>query len=485
MRGIAPMTLAYRTALYAIQPRSEDLGHGARPVVGQYSLAYNSTEAASRGGYRVQFRSVGGHREDSRADMASRDELIKSLREGLIHLYEPGRLRRSPLAALFGVAQRFDSASALQRILIEAVKSLEPRADEPLHSRAWEVYEPLFYRYVEQLSQAEVADQMRMSARHLRRKERDALEALADLLCSQFSVDALPKVDDLGAGSTAAAPEDEEEDEAMDEGLSWLADGSRGTRTDLGLTLPGVLDLARRLADEHRVRLEVAVADGLPDVPADPVALRQCLLSLLTVAIPRASGGQVSFSARAVSWEVEMCIRCPAYPSGPKPALGDEAASLNMARHLADLSGGRLALAADARAFDATLTWPAVEQSPVLVIDDNADALQLLQRYTLGTRYRFIGARDPQEALALAEEHRPRAIVLDVMMPDLDGWELLGRLRQHPSTAGIPIVVCTILPQKEMARLLGASAFLKKPVTRQEFLAALDRQVEPAETGSG
>jgi len=73
---------------------------------------------------------------------------------------------------------------------------------------------------------------------------------------------------------------------------------------------------------------------------------------------------------------------------------------------------------------------------------------------------------------------------VDVMMPGVDGWELLGRLRQHPLTGHIPIVVCTVLTQEELALSLGASDFLPKPVARQAFLEALDRQLLTAATGS-
>ena len=62
-------------------------------------------------------------------------------------------------------------------------------------------------------------------------------------------------------------------------------------------------------------------------------------------------------------------------------------------------------------------------------------------------------------------------------MPQVDGWEVLGRLRQHPLNSHIPTIVCTILAQEELALSLGASAFVRKPVTRQAFLAALDRQI--------
>jgi len=80
-------------------------------------------------------------------------------------------------------------------------------------------------------------------------------------------------------------------------------------------------------------------------------------------------------------------------------------------------------------------------------------------------------------AIALAEKLAPRTILLDVMMPEVDGWELLGRLSSHPVTADIPVVVCTILAQRDLALLMGASAFLRKPFTRGELLAVLDELV--------
>jgi CheY-like chemotaxis protein len=151
-----------------------------------------------------------------------------------------------------------------------------------------------------------------------------------------------------------------------------------------------------------------------------------------------------------------------------------------MAHRLAELSRATLTHVFDDDAFSATLTLPQLEQWPVLVIDDNADTLQLMERYASGTRYRLVGTRDPEEALALAEQIGPQVIVLDVMMPQIDGWRVLSQLRQHPQTSAIPVVVCTILSQEALALSLGASTFIRKPVTRQALLEALDRQFEAA-----
>jgi len=64
--------------------------------------------------------------------------------------------------------------------------------------------------------------------------------------------------------------------------------------------------------------------------------------------------------------------------------------------------------------------------------------------------------------------------LLDVMLPGVDGWELLGRLREHPQLKGLPVIVSTILPQESLAMALGAAAFLCKPVTQEAFLQTLN-----------
>ena len=67
----------------------------------------------------------------------------------------------------------------------------------------------------------------------------------------------------------------------------------------------------------------------------------------------------------------------------------------------------------------------------------------------------------------------PNAIILDVMMPEQDGWELLQRLRTQPATRTVPIIVCTVFDDAQLAYSLGASAFVSKPANREKILAAL------------
>ena len=76
----------------------------------------------------------------------------------------------------------------------------------------------------------------------------------------------------------------------------------------------------------------------------------------------------------------------------------------------------------------------------------------------------------------MAGKVQPSLIFLDVMMHNVDGWQVLSELHHDPATSHIPVVVCTVLPLEEMALALGANAFLQKPVSQQQFLRVLDRQ---------
>jgi CheY-like chemotaxis protein len=406
--------------------------------------------------------------------MISREQFLNHLRDALNHLRDPDRLRKSPLASLFGVAERSDTFAALQKILVEAIASLEPDPNEPPQSRAWRIHDTLLYRYVEGSSPQEVAHQLGIGVRHLRREQRAAQEALAHLLWHEFQLGStLPAHASIGEVTDNESilpptPSDE---------LAWLRDSAPQGGTDTDQIVGDVLELARVLAAKHHVILAATVPEVLPKVSAHPVALNQALLSLAGIAIRLASGGRSRLVVSATPRLVQIRIDAGGKVLDPGTFSESDVSSLDMARRLVELCGGRLELSDENERFSANVTLAAIDQVSVLAIDDNADTLQLWQRYTSSTRYRVVGTRDARQAIELAERLEPQIIVLDVMMPQIDGWKVLGMLRQHPRTRQLPIVVCTIVAQEDLALALGASAFIKKPVSQQAFLSVLDAQV--------
>ncbi len=408
------------------------------------------------------------------ADHQAPSPLVRQLRWALHHLYDPGELRKSPLVALFGLDMQ-EGAPALRRILLEAIEALKPRPNVPPQAKGWRIYRALYHRYGEQFAPREVAKALGLSIRQLRRQESVALQVLADYLTSRYGLDP------AGLGPEPAPPfaEDEEtpsEAPSREQELKWLEKSLPSEAVALSEVIPAVLKVAGPLSQALAVSVETALPEPLPRLAVPSGTLRQALLNTLTAAIRAAPGGKVSIGAEAGCGQVRICIR-PVAGGATQRTASDYAESLKMATQLLALSGGSLSVEAseEDRPFTARLTLPTAEQAAVLVIDDNADTLQLFQRYLNGTRYPFVGTRDPAQALVLACEVKPQIVVLDVMLPGVDGWELLGRLREDPATHGIPVVVCTILPEEDLALVLGAAAFLRKPVSRTDFLAALQR----------
>jgi CheY-like chemotaxis protein len=440
-----------------------------------------------------------------------REDFLDQLHDALNHLYNADQLRRSPLAQMFGVAGRFDTAAALRKILTEAIDALKPPAAEPEESRAWRIYDSLYCCFIQQLNQQIVADQLCISPRQLRREQRNALEHLADHLWARYdashpspSADASPipgSADEATARSETTqfmppssawtAPGADDDPTSLIRELGWLAEALPVQPGRLVEEVEAALNILQPLAQRVKVLLDNQAAADLPGLAIHPAALNQILVSLLNLAIQESAAQgegegctRVILSTRLLVSEVELRIHLidptePAATTGLARLPSELTANLQIAADLARLSGARLlynGLDEGGTLFPIRLEVPILEGVPVLVVDDNEDSLHLYERYASGTRYRLILTRDTDPVLELIEQHHPRIILLDIMMPKENGWIMLGRLRQHPLSQDASIIICTILPQEKLALSLGANAFLKKPVSREAFLQALDQQ---------
>lgn len=114
----------------------------------------------------------------------------------------------------------------------------------------------------------------------------------------------------------------------------------------------------------------------------------------------------------------------------------------------------------------------------VLVIDDDPEARQLLLRHLEKEGYLGIEAGDAKRGIELAEQQQPDLILLDLMMPNIDGWTALSVLKESASTRHIPVILQSMLDEKNLGLDLGAAAFLPKPVDRQR-MATILRHLNP------
>jgi CheY-like chemotaxis protein len=118
----------------------------------------------------------------------------------------------------------------------------------------------------------------------------------------------------------------------------------------------------------------------------------------------------------------------------------------------------------------------------LLIVDDNDDEREMLCA-ALGAHFDVIEAADGMDAYALACAERPEAIVLDIAMPILDGWEVLRKLRTNGDTTSIPVVVFTALEVDAVrtnADAFGVSAIVRKPIAPAELGAVIRRVIRSA-----
>lgn len=411
------------------------------------------------------------------AGTPTRQEFKQALREALTGLYDPGSLTPSPLIAWLGLRGESDPPQALLGILLQAIESRRPGSDIPPQSNAWRIYHILRHRYVECFSQSDIAANLSLGTRQLRRLHVLAIDVLGDYLLALYRLPteqrtpAPPSAPLAQAQPLTAAASDVHEME--------LLSATPTEATDVAALLAATLSLLEPVTCGNAVTVRTDIPARLPHAAAQRVPVRHAFLSILKTVLRSLPGGELLITGADAGSHVQLALALhPAAGGLHAPAL--DAEQVKTARQLLRLSGGDLVLthSQDCQ-ITATMTLPTIANVPVLVVDDNTDALQLFRRYLEGTRYRFIGAADPRQVVALAEESNARLVVLDLMLPQVDGWEVLSRLREHPHTNHIPVIICTILPEEDLALMFGAVGLLRKPVNQPDLLAALDRVLAP------
>jgi len=121
------------------------------------------------------------------------------------------------------------------------------------------------------------------------------------------------------------------------------------------------------------------------------------------------------------------------------------------------------------------------DQRLVLAIDDNPDVLNLINNALENSPYKVVGINDSTRAVEMVQRLQPVAVTLDVMMPEINGWQILHQLRSNPATATVPVIMLTVLEDRSAAHILGADEYLVKPVERDTLLNTL-RQVAAHKT---
>jgi len=270
------------------------------------------------------------------------------------------------------------------------------------------------------------------------------------------------------------------------------------------------------LIEKKGNKLDVQVAPGLGVVHSDVTKIRQILLNLLGNAAKFTEAGTITLSAERSSgpdgrdWltmrvadsgigmtEAQLAKlfeRFQQADASTTRRFGGTGLGLSIIKAFSTMLGGAVTVeSAPGKGSAFAVRLPARHQDavaetaldagghdlggrpPVLVIDDDPAALDLMTRYLEREGFAVRTAADGETGLRLAAEIQPCAILLDILMPRIDGWAVLSRLKADPSLAGIPVMVVSFVDERGLGYSLGASAYLTKPVEWDRLKEALDR----------
>lgn len=385
------------------------------------------------------------------------ETFVEEVKQALENLYDIPFLQTHPLAMWIsehagkkpGFADVTDG-QRLRREILQTLEILSPGPGVGFRSPQARLHNLLHLRYVEGLTIRQAASDLGISPRQAYRNLRHAEEKLAALLWTRLSA-MEPEHNNLGQMTTLKAE------------INHLVSETSGVR--LYTLVQQSLKAVYPLAAEKQIRITIQPADEKLRIYTNPVIARQVSTSVISHAIQLAATGDFEITLSSSESEAVVALK---FRSAEKN-IGLDEVTTELLSHLdwkleeqIDTSGSCSIL----------LTMPA-HRASILVIDDNEGLIDLLKRYISNEAYRVIGLTTGQEGIRYAQDFQPDMIFLDVMMPNMDGWEVLQYLNNHPDTKQIPIVLCTVFNDPALAYSLGARKILPKPINREDVLETI------------
>jgi signal transduction histidine kinase/DNA-binding response OmpR family regulator len=278
------------------------------------------------------------------------------------------------------------------------------------------------------------------------------------------------------------------------------------------------LSMVRERAFKQRIHLSLEVDPQVGLLDADRLRFRQVVLNLLSNAVKfTPDGGRVDVraSVRDQDLIVEVADTGPGVAAEDRQRIFDSfqqgarlpgqaegtGLGLTLSKRILDLHRGRIWVESEAGqgstfgfALPIGSEEPALTSVPqvgpdsgfptelapghgptVVVVEDDWRSFDLLRVYLEAAGARVVSARDGQEGLDTVRRLSPAGVILDILLPGIDGWEVLAQLKAEPQTAAIPVIVVSMLDERGRGFALGAAEYLVKPVGKDQLLAALYR----------
>jgi CheY-like chemotaxis protein len=401
------------------------------------------------------------------ADLGQMDQpqFAKWVRHAFAHLYDSSALQRNPIALMVSrdEGDPMQRGINLRKLLLESIRLVRPVDGAPADSADWRQYRILRVRYIEGMTPQQAMQELALGRSQFYDEQSRVLEVIAARLWDQLRSHEVPAQElptEEGTGSLL-----QQEISRLYSQLDWGLVDATGLLEELRPTL---LDLFAR----QGAHLQLDLAQGLILPWANRVLLRQAVLSLITALLDTRAVHclQLALTVDGIYCQVLWDGTRP-----PETLAVISSGRLATARQLVRELGGKLDVSTSGASLAVALCFKKGRERSLLVVDDNTDLVALFRRYLATQPWQVAGAANCMEARTQIAAKLPTVIALDVLMPKEDGWELLSSLKRNAVTHDIPVMVCSVINQAQLALSLGADAYLAKPVTQEALLAMLRR----------
>lgn len=294
---------------------------------------------------------------------------------------------------------------------------------------------------------------------------------------------------------------------------------------DIAPFVEEVASTVKPLVEQNGNALSIDCDSEIGQMRSDRTKVRQCLFNLLSNAAKFTNNGQIALKVSRLAEGRQSWLRFEVRDSGigiSKEQLekvfdafvqaetstsrkyGGTGLGLTLTKGFCELLGGQLLVESEiGRGSTFILKMPAQTDDPergspalaageagsgrdaqrtmemdtdtVLIVDDDPAVGDMIGRFLEGEGFSVVSASTGEDGLALAIKHRPTAVILDVMLPGMDGWDVLSAMKREQALADIPVVMVSMMENREMGYALGVSGYLTKPIDRHRLLAILEK----------
>jgi CheY-like chemotaxis protein len=391
---------------------------------------------------------------------------INDVKDILNHLSDPAYLENHNLVDLFYQGNEKVLAvrmQALRGTFQESIDFLKPPEGTPLNAAEWRCFKILNMRYFLLKDWHIIEEELGLSQRQVQRDLKKGLDALVSILWDRYSTQQEKKNLDNSVQEEIAETYDQEliKEELKNWEISY-------DFINLSQILEQALQLSTSLlkTDLHKL-VNTSEVDVNLSVLVDQVLTKQGIYKIFSLMGTGQKNLKVNIKTRKLNeyfFELSFSFNTSIGINGEYWSIAQLFFTIQGLSHNIIESNGHSII---------SLVLPVKKQISCLVIDDVESVRRLIDRMLGSYGIQVFGADNYVSALNLIQLVKPDFILLDILMPKMDGWQMIKNLKSIPETSDIPVIICSVLFEPELSQAVKAAAYIRKPINRLELIQTL------------